>query len=83
MISPQPPRDHTGNGLHLPHEKLEAILAAGALDAIRENQRFGLPVISERDGQIVHVDAFEAEAELLKSFPDLATKSTPSFRATP
>lgn len=83
MISPQPPRDDTGNGFHLSHEKLEAILAAGALDAIRENQRFGLPVISERDGQIVHIDAFEAEAELLKSFPDLATKSTHPSAATP
>lgn len=78
MISPQPSRDDTGNGSHLSHEKLEAILAAGALDAIRENQRFGLPVISERGGRIVHIDPFEAEAELLKAFPALATQ--PSVR---
>ena len=58
----------------LSNEKLEAALAAGALDAVRENQRFGLPVISMQDGQIVYLDPFEAEAELLKSFPELATQ---------
>lgn len=48
-------------------EQIEAALTAAALDAIRENQRFGLPVLDWRDGQIVRLDPFEAEALLRRN----------------
>ena len=83
MISPQLSNDDERINNHLQPARLEAILAAGALDAIRENQRFGLPVVAERGGQIVYIDAFEAEAELLKNFPELATKGLSSPPAIP
>lgn len=53
-------------------EQVKTAMLAARLDAIRENQRFGLPMIFERDGQIVHIDPFEAEADLLKGYSTLA-----------
>jgi hypothetical protein len=61
-------------------ERLAFAMAGARLDAIRENQRFGLPMIVEQDGKIVHVDAFEAERELLRIYPELANQRTASLR---
>ncbi len=77
MIAPLPSPESGDNNELLSQEQLESILAAGALDAIRENQRFGLPFVTERDGRIIYLDPFEAEADLLKSYPALATQQIP------
>ncbi len=77
VMSPLPSPE-AGNTQHLlSPDKLELVLAAGALDAVRENQRFGLPFLTVRDEQVVQVDAYEAEEELLKSHPGLATQQMP------
>lgn len=72
MISPVLAPRSSERGPTLSAAQLEVVLATGTLDLIRENQRFGLPLIIERDGQIVRQDPFEAEAELLRRFPALA-----------
>lgn len=74
MISPQSIPNPEVDNFTISNEKLESVLAAGALTAIRENQRFGLPFITVRNGQIVQIDPFEAEVELLKIHPELATQ---------
>lgn len=57
----------------LSREKFQIAMVKAHLDAIRENQRFGLPMIYGKDGKVVHVDPFEAEAELRRNHPWLAT----------
>lgn len=60
-----------------PRRSLDAVdvaIAAGVLDAIRENQRYGLPMVSEVDGKIVHVDPMEAEEQLLLNYPQLRSQ---------
>lgn len=59
------------DSLPISREQVESALALAALDAIRENQRFGLPVISWEDGKIVYVDPFVAEKRLLDAHPEL------------
>lgn len=55
-------------------KKLEGVFAASALDAIRENQRFGLPFLVARDESIEELDSQQAEEELLAAYPSLATQ---------
>ena len=63
------------------NEDLESAMVLARWDAIREHQRFGSMMIFERDGQIVHVDPYEAEADLLRSHPELATRQLTSGAA--
>ena len=64
----------------IPAEKLKELAVEIQLAAIRENQRFGLPMIYGRDGQVVHVDPFEAETELLRDHPELAVPVAPVLK---
>ena len=64
----------------IPAEKLKELAVEIQLAAIRENQRFGLPMIYGRDGKVIHVDPFEAEAELLQDHPELAAPVVPVLK---
>lgn len=59
----------------IPAEKLDALAFAAQLKAIRENQLFGLPMVYGRDGKVIHVDPFDAEADLLRRHPEFDESS--------